>query len=157
MIRLHRLLVENTPPNHARIVDQGRIGSAGTSAGDAENRFMETGGAKPKQGAMNARANISPNPSMIPLINGKPMLIANTAEIRKARRCHATPGASMDAIVSSPVGAGGKGASSEIGREILSSTDDLDHVSSSSPSSSSSETGAVIVSDSHPSSILSFC
>jgi len=86
----------------------------GTSAGDAEKRLMGTGGASPIHGAINARAKISPKPSMTPLRNGRPMLMASVAVTSRRRRDHGTPGAHIAAIVSSPVGAGGSAGSATL-------------------------------------------
>ena len=85
------------------------IGSAGTSAGDAEYRLVGKGGASPIYGAMKARAKISPKPNIRPLMKGKPILMATTAVNRRARRFHERPCEKMKESVSSPVGAGGKG------------------------------------------------
>lgn len=81
---------------------------AGTSAGDADQRLIGTGGASPIHGARKARAKISPKPSMTPLRKGRPRLMTSVAVTSKRRRVHGTPGAQMAAIVSSPVGAGGE-------------------------------------------------
>ena len=97
------------------------IGSAGTSAGDAEYRLVGKGGASPIYGAMKARAKISPKPNIRPLMKGKPILMATTAVNRRARRFHERPCEKMKESVSSPVGAGGKGGGSTLIWDMLSS------------------------------------
>lgn len=105
---------EKRRANEERIPAHREIGSAGTSAGEAEYRLIGKGGASPIHGAMNARANISPKPSMRPLMKGRPILIATTAANKRVRRRHESPGEKIKESVSSPVGAGGNGGGSTL-------------------------------------------
>lgn len=66
--------------------------------------MLMAAGARPIQGATMLRAKISPNPSMTPLMNGRPTLIATLASSRKERRRHEMPGVKR-ATVSDPEGA----------------------------------------------------